>query len=45
MAKSLWRVRLELELHGHEEKERMDVTGGGEQEYLRWGERGRAKHE
>ena len=32
--------RFEPELHEHEEKERirMDVTGGGEQEYLRWGE-------
>jgi uncharacterized protein (DUF1684 family) len=32
--------RLELELHEHEEKGglRMEVTGGGEQEYIRWGE-------
>ncbi|KXA89808.1 hypothetical protein AKJ57_04850 [candidate division MSBL1 archaeon SCGC-AAA259A05] len=32
--------RFELELHEHEEKEklRIEVTGGGEREYLRWGE-------
>lgn len=30
----------ELELHKHEEREKLkiEVTGGGEQEYLRWGE-------
>ena len=33
-----YRFELELHEHGEKSKVKMEVTGGGEQEYIRWGE-------